>query len=91
MSISTSRRSFMGAVATVIVAAARCCSRTWQLRAPDGTIKLTLYKAGFIVGGSGGEGTLTFKGKQYPVVSAVSARARTSACKRQKLAARSTT
>jgi len=35
--------------------------------APDGTIALTLYKAGFIVGGAGGNGTLTFKGKQYPV------------------------
>ena len=35
--------------------------------APDGTIELTLYKAGFIVGGSGGSGTLKFKGKQYPV------------------------
>jgi hypothetical protein len=35
--------------------------------APDGTVDLTLYKAGFIVGGSGGSGTLKFKGKQYPV------------------------
>ena len=35
--------------------------------AADGTINLTLYKAGFIVGGSGGSGTLKFKGKQYPV------------------------
>jgi lipid-binding SYLF domain-containing protein len=35
--------------------------------AADATINLTLYKAGFIVGGSGGDGTLTFKGKKYPV------------------------
>jgi hypothetical protein len=35
--------------------------------APDGRIEFTLYKAGFIVGGSGGSGTLKFKSKQYPV------------------------
>jgi lipid-binding SYLF domain-containing protein len=28
---------------------------------------LTLYKAGFIVGGSGGTGTLKVKGKSYPI------------------------
>jgi lipid-binding SYLF domain-containing protein len=35
--------------------------------AANGTINLTVYKAGFIVGGSGGEGTLTFEGKKFPV------------------------
>ena len=34
---------------------------------PDGTVEFTLYKAGFIVGGTGGNGTLKFKGKQYPL------------------------
>jgi hypothetical protein len=28
---------------------------------------MTLYKAGFIVGGSGGSGSLKFKGKEYPI------------------------
>jgi len=53
--------------ATVIVAAATLVFANFASAAPDGTIDLTLYKAGFIVGGSGGNGTLKFKGKQYPV------------------------
>lgn len=34
---------------------------------PDATIEFTVTKAGFIVGGSGGGGTLTYKGKKYPL------------------------
>ncbi len=33
--------------------------------ADSGTIRLTVYKAGWIIGGSGGSGTLTFKGRSY--------------------------
>jgi lipid-binding SYLF domain-containing protein len=54
-------------VAAVIVAAGTMLFASVATAAPDGTIALTLYKAGFIVGGSGGSGTLTFKGKKYPV------------------------
>jgi len=35
--------------------------------AADATISLDVFKAGFIVGGSGGSGTLTYKGRKYPV------------------------
>ncbi|HEY1475484.1 MAG TPA: hypothetical protein VGF53_15520 [Pseudolabrys sp.] len=35
--------------------------------ADSGTISFTVLKAGFVVGGSGGSGTLTFHGKSYPV------------------------
>lgn len=35
--------------------------------AANGTIQLELYKAGFIVGGSGGKGTLKFAGKSYRI------------------------
>jgi lipid-binding SYLF domain-containing protein len=35
--------------------------------APDGTIALEIYKAGFIIGGSGGSGTLTYKGTAHPI------------------------
>ena len=35
--------------------------------AADGKIEFDLYKAGFIVGGSGGKGTLTLGGKKYPI------------------------
>jgi lipid-binding SYLF domain-containing protein len=51
----------------VFVAATALLFANVASAAADGTINLTLYKAGFIVGGSGGSGTLTFKGKQYPV------------------------
>jgi hypothetical protein len=35
--------------------------------ADSGTIHLRIVKAGFVVGGSGGSGTLTFHGRQYPL------------------------
>jgi len=36
-------------------------------RADSGSIVLTIYKAGWIIGGSGGYGTLTFRGRSYPL------------------------
>ncbi len=33
--------------------------------ADSGTIQLTIVKAGWIIGGSGGSGTMVFKGKHY--------------------------
>jgi hypothetical protein len=35
--------------------------------ADSGTIHLRIVKAGFVVGGSGGGGTLTFHGRKYPL------------------------
>ena len=35
--------------------------------AANGTIEIEIYKAGFIVGGSGGSGTLKLGGKSYPL------------------------
>jgi hypothetical protein len=67
MRTSNLGRSFICTAATAIVAAATLLFANFASAAPDGTIDLTLYKAGFIVGGSGGNGTLKFKGKQYPV------------------------
>jgi hypothetical protein len=34
---------------------------------PSGSIKFEIYKAGLVVGVSGGSGTLTYKGKSYPL------------------------
>jgi hypothetical protein len=34
-------------------------------KADSGAIRLTVYKAGWIIGGSGGSGTLTFHGRRY--------------------------
>ena len=33
--------------------------------ADSGSVELTIYKAGFVIGGSGGKGTLNFRGRTY--------------------------
>jgi hypothetical protein len=35
--------------------------------ADDGTIFIRIFKAGFVIGGSAGEGVLTFQGRNYPL------------------------
>ena len=35
--------------------------------ADSGTVHLTIYKAGWIIGGSGGSGVLHFRGRTYPL------------------------
>lgn len=40
---------------------------TGAARADEGTIQFRVVKAGFIVGGSGGSGTLFFHGRRYPI------------------------
>ena len=35
--------------------------------AEEGTVTLTIYKAGWIIGGSGGGGSLNFRGRSYPL------------------------
>jgi hypothetical protein len=35
--------------------------------ADSGTVRLTIYKGGWFIGGSGGGGTLTFRGRTYPL------------------------
>ncbi|TIS17489.1 MAG: hypothetical protein E5X10_03420, partial [Mesorhizobium sp.] len=35
--------------------------------ADSGTIRFSIYKAAFFIGGAGGEGTLTFRGRNYPI------------------------
>jgi len=36
-------------------------------QAQSGTVRIEIVKAGFIVGVQGGSGTLTYKGKRYPL------------------------
>jgi hypothetical protein len=38
-----------------------------QARAESGTVTLTVYKGGWIIGGSAGGGTLFFRGHAYPI------------------------
>src|SRR3984885_7765488 len=40
---------------------------TTTARADEGFVSLTIYKAGWIIGGSGGGGVLTFQGRRYPL------------------------
>ena len=37
--------------------------------ADEGTVALTIYKAGWFIGGSGGSGTLNFRGRRYALSS----------------------
>jgi hypothetical protein len=67
MRTSTFGRSFISTAAVLLIAAGTVMYANLAVAAPSGTIEFTLYKAGFIVGGSGGSGTLKFKGKKYPV------------------------
>ena len=36
-------------------------------RADEGRVALTIFKGGWVIGGSGGSGSLTFKGRRYPL------------------------
>ncbi|AZO53736.1 MAG: hypothetical protein EOS78_24350 [Mesorhizobium sp.] len=62
MKISSGFRSI--AVAAIATAGVSLASAA---HADSGTIRFSVYKAAFFVGGSGGEGTFTFHGKSYPI------------------------
>ncbi|MER9331733.1 hypothetical protein NKJ26_31945 [Mesorhizobium sp. M0152] len=62
MKISSRFRSV--AVAVIATAGVGFASAA---HADSGTIRFAVYKAAFFVGGSGGEGTLTFHGRRYPI------------------------
>ena len=62
MKISSRFRSV--AVAAIAAAGVSIASAA---HADSGTIRFAVYKAAFFIGGSGGEGTLTFHGKRYPI------------------------
>jgi lipid-binding SYLF domain-containing protein len=64
------RRTFLKTAASLILAGSALAFGNIAAAADgkaDGKIELVLYKAGFIVGGSGGSGKLIFKGKEYPL------------------------
>ncbi|MCX5518805.1 hypothetical protein OSH10_10185 [Kaistia defluvii] len=54
------------AVAVAAIAAG-AVSLSSAAHADSGTIRFSVYKAAFFVGGSGGDGTLTFHGRRYPI------------------------
>jgi hypothetical protein len=54
---------FRVALLTLAVCLGLCSSA----RADSGTVTLTIYKGGWIIGASAGGGTLTFRGRRYPL------------------------
>lgn len=52
-------------LAPLILAAAALVAGTHAGRADTGYVALTIYKAGWVIGGSGGGGTLEFHGRRY--------------------------
>ena len=68
MRSSTIRNIFLSllSVLALVVAGGLLVPAT-AVAGPDASISLEIYKAGFILGGSGGSGTLHYKGKSYAV------------------------
>src|SRR3954465_3164713 len=54
--------SVLGAALAALIAFAAALS---PARPDEGFVTLTIYKAGWIIGGSGGSGVLTFRGRTY--------------------------
>ena len=53
------------AVRTALIALVAVAGSASASHADSGTVTLTIYKAGWIIGGSGGSGTLYFNGRNY--------------------------
>lgn len=56
----TRLRAAIFALAAVLIATASSAAR-----ADSGTVRLNFVKAGFVIGGAAGSGTLTFRGRTY--------------------------
>jgi hypothetical protein len=55
------------AVRTALIALVALAGLSSASFGDSGTVRLTIYKAGWIIGGSGGSGTLYFRGRTYPL------------------------
>jgi hypothetical protein len=55
------------AVRTALIALVALAGLSTASRADSGWVTLTIYKAGWIIGGSGGSGVLDFHGRRYPL------------------------
>jgi hypothetical protein len=53
------------AVRTTLIALVALAGLSSASLADSGSVRLTIYKAGWIIGGSGGSGTLYFQGRTY--------------------------
>ena len=57
----------LSATRTALIALLAIVSLSSASYADEGTVMLTIYKAGWIIGGSGGSGSLYFQGRYYPL------------------------
>lgn len=57
----------LSAIRTVLIVLIAAVSMPAVSSADSGSVTLTIYKAGWIIGGSGGSGTLNFHGRTYPL------------------------
>jgi hypothetical protein len=53
--------------AAFIALIAVCAVGLQEARADSGTITLTIFKGGWIIGGTAGHGSLSFRGRTYPL------------------------
>ena len=58
---------FTSAIRAALIALVAVVGLSPASYADSGTVTLTIYKAGWIIGGSGGSGTLSFHGRYYPL------------------------
>ena len=65
MDTNDSRRKFVATGAAILAAATASAAQAQTAQKPDATIDIRIFRAGFIVGGSGGSGTLYFKNNGY--------------------------
>jgi hypothetical protein len=54
-------------IRTALIALVAFAGAVTATYADSGTIRIRIFKAGFVVGGSAGEGVLTFQGRSYPL------------------------
>lgn len=54
-------------VITFAILALAALSLAPAARADTGTVRISFFKGGWVIGGAVGEGTLTFRGKRYPL------------------------
>jgi hypothetical protein len=60
----TAMRRLLGVLFTAVILAAGFGA---SARADEGRVALTIYKGGWVIGGSGGSGVLVFHGRRYPL------------------------
>jgi hypothetical protein len=61
------KMGFASGFRTSVFALAALAAATVTAYADSGSVRFNVVKAGWIIGGSGGSGTLTFHGRSYPL------------------------